>query len=74
MVKFKITRPDGTTIEGEGAIDDVLRLSPPPIVLNPIQQPITVQPFPWTYPTFPGPIWIEVAPKWIPDRTATCSE
>jgi hypothetical protein len=27
-MKFKITRPDGTIIEGEGAADDVLKLLP----------------------------------------------
>jgi len=34
-MKFKITRPDGTIIEGEGTADDVLRLAPIPFVWNP---------------------------------------
>jgi hypothetical protein len=51
IVKFKITRPDGTIIEGKGTADDVLKLSPP--------HQFTFVPAP-VVPTWP------FAPTWAP--------
>lgn len=52
-MKFKITRPDGTVIEGEGSAEDVLRLAPPPFQLHWAPAPVVV-------PTWP------LAPTWSP--------
>ncbi len=62
-MKIKITRPDGTIIEAEGSVDELLRLVPPPLFTI-TAPPLQYQPLPWRFT--PSQPWFEFVPTVSP--------
>ena len=88
-MRAKLTRPDGTVVELEGADDEVLKailaLSPPPpapfVLVQPLVAPyVAPQPtvVPGIYPVSPWPPDIIVGmpdvPQWASPNFTTCTD
>lgn len=60
-MKFKITRPDGTTIEGEGTPEEIERVEAAPLRVTPMYPAIIVLPAPVAAPPL---LPFRVEPRW----------